>query len=106
MLTQYLNELRKKAHSIDATSEDRLLFAYVKAYCKGEAALEKYRDRLVVKEINAVYDTNAQLAFLFNQVLKPDEYAAYQAFRVECKAKADATMARLKAELEKAVLLS
>ena len=103
MLTQYINELRRRVHSIDATPEDGLLFAYAKAYYKGEAALKKYRDRLVVREINAVYDTNAQLAFLFNQASKPEEYAAYQAFRVLCKQKADEKMSSLKDELETAL---
>lgn len=106
MLTRYINELRRKVNSIDATPEDRLLFAYAKAYYKGEEALKKFRKRLIAREINAVHDNDAQLAILFNQYIEPAEYEAYQAFRVECKARADATMARLKAELEKAVLLS
>lgn len=103
MLTQYINELRKKVHSIDATPEDRLLFAYAQAYRKGEQALSAFRGRLVVKEINTKYDSNAQIAILFNEKSEPHEYATYQAFRALCKQKADEKMSSLKNKLETAI---
>lgn len=103
MLTQYTNELRKKVHSGQATAEDRELFAYAQAYRKGEEGLKAFRRRLISKEINAKYDSNAQIAILFNAESEPHEYATYQAFRIECKARADATMERFRAMLEEAI---
>lgn len=103
MLAKYINELRKKVHFGEATAEDREMLTYAQAYLKGAEGLRAYRKRLIVREINAVHDRDAQLAILFNEDIEPAEYEAYQAFRIECKAKADATMERLKAELEASI---
>ena len=100
MLDKYINELRAKIFSTDATAEDRELFAYAQSYKKGEEGLKAFRDRLIAKEINATYDRDAQLAILFNKDEEPYEYATYQAFRVSCKANADTVMANLKIKLE------
>lgn len=105
MLTQYIDELRKKIFSPEATVEDRERFSYAQSYKKGADALKAYRDRLIAREINAVHDKDAQFAILFNKDTEPEEYEAYQAFRIECKAKVDEHMAKLKAELEASIKL-
>lgn len=104
MLDKYINELRIKINRLEATAEDRERFAYAQAYKRGEEGLKAFRDRLIAKEINATYDSNAQLAILFNKDTEPSEYEAYQAFRAECKTKADEEMARLKEELNVALM--
>lgn len=100
MLDKYINELRKKIFKGVATAEENERFAYAQSYKKGEEGLKAFRDRLIAREINATYDSNAQLAILFNKDTEPAEYESYQAFRAACKAKVDEHMAKLKAELE------
>lgn len=73
---------------------------FISAYINGEKAIKRYRDRAISAEIGKTHDKDAQLAILFNKEAEPEEYEAYQALRAECKARVDAKMAKLKAELE------
>lgn len=74
--------------------------AFITAYINGEKAIERYRDRAIEREIGKTHSEGAQIAILFNKDKHPDEYEAYQTLRTECKAKVDAKMAKLKADLE------
>jgi hypothetical protein len=47
------------------------------------------RAQLIEKIIGAVHDTGAEIALINNRDTKPDDYAAYQAFRAEAKTLAD-----------------
>lgn len=47
------------------------------------------RAALIEKIIGAVYSPSAEIAAINNKDSKPDEYAAYQAFRVKAKELAD-----------------
>jgi hypothetical protein len=72
---------------------------YARAYRKGADALRQFRDRAIEREIGKTYTEGAQLAFLFNKDTCPEEFAEYQKFRVQCKAKVDVEIAILSAEL-------
>jgi len=47
------------------------------------------RSSLIEKIIASVYSVSSEIATINNQVNKPQEYAEYQAFRVQAKALAD-----------------
>lgn len=56
-----------------------------------EALCSRFDDRatLIEKIIGSQYSTGRELATINNQLTKPDEYAAYQTFRVQVKQLAD-----------------
>ena len=99
----YIYNLNKQFREHTAPADARVKVSYARAYMNGEEGLERYRDRAIAAKIAKTYNQDAQLAILFNKEIHPDEYEAYQAFRVECKAAVDAEMATLKAELEEAL---
>lgn len=102
-IKQYIYQLRKQIREGDYSPETREKLAYARAYMQGEVALEKYRDRAVAREIGKTHNADAQLAILFNKDIHPEEYEAYQAFRIECKAKVDAELEARRAELEEII---
>lgn len=61
-----------------------------------EALCSIFDDRgaLISKIIRSVYSVDDEIATINNQSTKPDEYAAYQAFRAEAKALADGWLQR------------
>ena len=52
------------------------------------------RADLISKIIRSAYSVDAEIATINNQADKPDEYAAYQAFRAQAKALADGWLAQ------------
>jgi hypothetical protein len=52
------------------------------------------RDQLISKIINSVYSVADEIATINNKDTKPQEYADYQAFRVQAKALADGWIER------------
>ena len=96
----YIYNLHKQIREGTAPEDVRTKIVYARAYMNGEEALTRYRDRAIAAKIGKTYNQDAQLAILFNKDVHPDEYEAYQAFRVECKAAVDAEMQILKEELE------
>ena len=102
-IKQYVFKIRTQIASANPTEDISALqrkLQYAQAYMRGEEGLKQYRARAVAAKIERVHNKDAQLAILFNEHIHPEEYEAYQAFRVECKAAVDAEMAALKAELE------
>ena len=100
-MNEYIKSLRMKIANAESPKEmaevsQKLEFAY--AVIKGTES--HFRDRLIASLIKEKYNADAQLAILFNEHLKPDEYATYQAYRVECKVRADEIIAKLHAEVE------
>lgn len=98
---EYIKSLRAKIATAESPKEveeasEKLEYAYSKFSGKED----QFRDRLVASIIKEKFNADAQLAILFNEHLKPEEYSAYQAYRVECKAKADALITKLRAEVE------
>lgn len=77
---------------------------YARAYAKGESGLDAFRSKKIESMIAEKHSIGEQIAILYNKETCPDEYAAYQAFRAECKSKVDASMADLRVELEAALL--
>lgn len=102
-IKQYVYNLSKQIREGERSPEAREKLAYARAYMQGEAALEKYRDSAIAREIGKTYNSDAQLAILFNKDIHPEEYEAYQTFRTECKAKVDAELEAKKAELEEII---
>lgn len=92
-------QLRESGASLDRDAL-RARLAYARAYRQGKEGLTKYRDRAIEREIGKTHSEGAQIAILFNKDKHPDEYEAYQSLRTECKARVDAKMAKLKADLE------
>lgn len=92
-----LTKAYRESGRTDANTRKALQFA--RAYLKGEEALDKLRGRLIDKEIGTRYDHGAQIAILFNKETAPTEFAEYQSFRAACKAKVDADLATMKANL-------
>lgn len=102
-IKQYVIKLRAQIASANPAEDSSALrrkLQYAQAYARGEEGLKQYRARAVAAKIEQVHNKDAQLAILFNEHIHPEEYEAYQAFRVECKAAVSAEMAVLKAELE------
>ncbi len=99
-IKKYLYNLIKERREGVPSPELAAKIAYARAYMQGAEALDRYRDRAISAEIGKTYDKDAQLDILFNWETEPEEYAAYQTFRAECKAKVDAELARLAAEVE------
>lgn len=97
-----IKQLREPTEGTDREAV-RARLAYARAYRQGEDALKRYRDKAIAAEIGKVHDKDAQIAILANEHIYPEEYEAYQAFRAECKAKVDADIATLRAELEAAL---
>lgn len=58
-------------------------------YNEADAFVYDTRADLIEKIIGSVYNTGAEIATINNKDSKPDEYAAYQAFREQAKALAD-----------------
>ena len=96
----YIHNLAKQMRERTAPEDAHTKLAYARAYMQGEVGINRYRDRAIAAKIGKTYNQDAQLAILFNKDIHPDEYEAYQAFRVECKAKVDSEMKTLKEELE------
>lgn len=97
----YIHTIGKQIRECEDAKERNALqikFDYARAYAKG--TLAKFRDKAIEREIGKTYTVGAQIAFLYNRDKHPDEYEAYQSFRVECKAKVDENMRVLKAEIE------
>lgn len=100
-MNEYIKSLRMKIANAESPKEmaevsQKLEFVY--AVIKGTE--NQFRGRLVASLIKDKYDEDAQFAILFNEHLKPEEYATYQAYRVECKVRADEIIAKLRAEVE------
>lgn len=61
-------------------------------YWEADEALCNVKDsraKLIEAIIGSVYDTGSEIAVINNKEDKPEEYAEYQAFRVQAKALAD-----------------
>jgi hypothetical protein len=100
-MNECIKSLRMKiadAESPREMSEASQLLEYVYAVIGNRT--ERFRNRLVSSYIAEKHNIEDQIAIGFNEHLKPDEYAAYQAYRVECKARADATMTALENQLQ------
>lgn len=105
-INKYIHTLIKQLREpTEGTDRDalRARLAYARAYRQGEDALKRYRDKAIAAEIGKVRDKDAQIAILANEHIYPEEYEAYQTFRVECKAKVDAEISELASELEAAL---
>ena len=63
---------------------------------KASGTLDLLRGDEISRLIRTKYPLSAQIAILMDRDSKPSEYAEYQAFRAECKAKVDAEMGALK----------
>ena len=63
-------------------------------YNEAGAFVYDTRADLIEKIIGSVYNTGAEIATINNKDSKPDEYAAYQAFREQAKALADGWLNR------------
>ena len=85
-------------------AELRTRLQYANAYAKGESGLDALRSKKIEAMIAKKHSIGEQIAILYNKETCPDEYAAYQAFRAECKSKVDAIMAAFRVELEAALL--
>lgn len=68
-------------------------------HSKANGTLELIRGDEISRLIRTRYPLSAQIAILMDRDTKPAEFAAYQAFRAECKAKVDAELARLETEV-------
>ena len=77
----------------------RVMLQYARAYENGDEALDNLRSYWIEREIGTKHSEGAQIAILFNKETSPTEYSDYQTFRASCKAKVDAKMATLKADL-------
>ena len=66
---------------------------------RASGTLDILRGDEISRLIRAKYPLSAQIAILMDRDTKPAEFAAYQAFRAECKAKVDAELARLESEV-------
>lgn len=82
----------------------RAMLTYARAYKQGEEGLKRYRHKAIAAEISRKHDMDAQIAIGFNKDICPEEYAAYQAFRAECKVKVDANMTKLEKEITNILL--
>jgi hypothetical protein len=101
-IQRYIYNLRKQIReTTDATEREALNFKmrYAIAYRQGADALKALRDRLIEREIGKTYSEGAQIAILFNRETHPDEYEAYQAFRITCKNSVDVMLESLKKEI-------
>jgi hypothetical protein len=56
-------------------------------------AVADTRSQLIEKIIGSVHDTGSEIALINNADAKPDQYAAYQAFRALAKSLADEWLA-------------
>lgn len=76
---------------------------YIREYTVGTLyegeALAKERKEEIIERVRLVYDIDDELAILHDQSTKPDEYAAYQAFRETTKAEIDEEIATLQNNL-------
>lgn len=63
----------------------------VTQWCANEALcdIDDTRSALIEKIIGSVYSISAEIATINNKDTKPEQYAAYQAFRAQAKALAD-----------------
>lgn len=101
-IQRYIYNLRKQIRERREPSERGALdlkLKYAMAYRQGADALKAFRDRLIEREIGKTYSEGAQIAILFNRDIHPDEYEAYQAFRIKCKNSVDAILEGLKKEI-------
>lgn len=83
-------ELRIRWNIEEKTKED--MDGVPTTYWEADEALCNVKDsraRLIEAIIGSVYDTGAEIAIINNKEDKPEEYAEYQAFRVQAKALAD-----------------
>lgn len=62
---------------------------------KAAGTLKRYRDSLIEIEMGKKYTPGAEIALINDKDIKPDEYAEYQAYRAECKAKVDKWFAEM-----------
>lgn len=72
-----LKEQASKSESIEEQEAIKAKIAYAMAYKNGEQGLKNYRDRAIVSAICRKYSRDDQLAILFNEKTKPEEYAVY-----------------------------
>lgn len=56
---------------------------------KASGTLKQYRASLIEREIGKRYSLGAEIALTNDRYIKPTEYAEYQAYRAECKARVD-----------------
>ena len=100
-INKYIHTLmRQSREPSENRNEVRERLTYAMAYRQGEKGLKRYRDRAIEREIGKTHSEGAQIAILFNKDKHPDEYEVYQTLRTECKARVDAKMAKLEADLE------
>ena len=107
IIQKYIYNLRKAMReSTDATERETLniKMRYAIAYRQGGDALKVFRDGFIEREIAKKYTIGAEIALTNDRESKPEEYAAYQEYRIACKAKVDAKLAELKEELEAALV--
>ena len=105
-IKRYIYNLSKAMRETsDATEKEALgiKMRYAVAYNQGEAALNSFRDRYIEAEMKKKYTLGAEIALTNDKDIKPNEYAAYQAYRVACKTKVDADIAMLEAEISAAL---
>ena len=103
-IKKYMFTLIKQIRECEDMAERNALqvkLDYARAYNNG--TLASFRDRMIEREIGKTYTVGAQIAILYNKDTIPEEYATYQAYRESCKAKVDAEIATLKAELDAAI---
>ena len=66
---------------------------------KASGTLKQYRASLIEAEIGKRYTIGAEIALTNDKDIKPTEYAEYQAYRAECKAKVDEELEKLEAQI-------
>ena len=62
---------------------------------KASGTLERYRASLIEREIGKRYSLGAEIALTNDKNIKLEEYAAYQAYRAECKERVDGWFAEM-----------
>ena len=106
-IKQYLYTLIKQRREGDSSPELVRRIAYARAYMLGEEALDNLRDRWIEAEIAKKYSGGAENRITINYVKDPTnakylaEFNEHEAYAEECKAKVDAEMARLEAEVQR-----
>lgn len=80
--------IRWDSHQItkqDINGQDIIQYEANEALC----SIFDNRNHLIEKIIGSVYSPSAEIATINNQTTKPDEYQAYQNFRILAKSLAD-----------------
>ena len=70
---------------------------------KASGTLDRYRASLIEREIGKRYSLGAEIALTNDKDTKPKEYAEYQAYRAECKARVDGWFAEMEKQLNEGI---